>query len=602
MRLPHRTVAVLLLALAALDRFTFADSPPDAVACGGPWYADLGALEPAHEIARRLSIVGDENWDTKDRPELRFLAPFEREHPRELAWLWGASYGDEPRPGSAKAAATPAAAPAMLEPAALGAALATGDAQAKREVAERYVAAWVALPPVQASEVKASLVQAAGVIDPVAAAELWAVEQALVAGIPNGWSGDVQRSFKPADAQALERRIDAWVSKHRAHPLAGYAELWKVRTRYFSGQSEAAWEVILKAPPSLRVRALAEARYLLLQGLRPSAAQEAALSDVAWVAALTQPERIDEASFAKWWALSEAERGRKASVNLQERLLHWAATRPQGTKLPPSFPRDARAPSPFWVEMRAAALLRSGDTAGALAQLAMLPSTEPGRANLEANAELAAGHPERAAQVAGLDADAREYIVAVFVATPELERSARGTGPLGAVARRELGLRVGAAGDFRKAAAIIEKDDASRAASWRTIADLTAKKGPKARLELARHLAGHAGELFAQPATHVYRAISVRHGSTAWPTESRELELAMARRTERYQALVAYVAWLEQHPKDPEAQAALSEADATYNRLVNYAGSDTLFWGTTLPSSDLAKRLRAVGKIVRGKP
>ena len=429
-----------------------------------------------------------------------------------------------------------------------------------------------------------------------------AVEEALVAGIPNGWSRDIQQRFKPVDAQSLERKIDDWRTKYPTHPLAGYAALWKVRTRYFSGQYEAAWDVILQAPPAVRVRALAEARYLLLQGVRPSAAQESALTDVAWIAALLQPSAIDDTSFAKWWAFSEAERGRKASVNLQERLLHWAATRPQGTKLPPSFPRDARAPSPFWAQMRAAAILRSGDSAGALAQLAMLPAQEPGRADLEASSQLAAGHPERAARVAGLGADAREYIVAVFVATPELEQLAQGTGPLGVMARKELGLRIGASGDFRKAASIIEKDDATRAASWRKIGDLTASKAPNARLELARHLAEHAGALFAQPETHVYRAISHRHAPTARPNESRNLELAMSRRTERYQALVAYVDWLEQHPGDPEAKAALTEADATYNRLVNYSGDDHLYWGKTLPGSELAKRLRAVGKTVRSKP
>ena len=42
---------------------------------------------------RAKSIVGDENWDARERAELRFLAPFERETPRELEWLWGFSYG-----------------------------------------------------------------------------------------------------------------------------------------------------------------------------------------------------------------------------------------------------------------------------------------------------------------------------------------------------------------------------------------------------------------------------------------------------------------------------------------------------------------------------
>jgi len=34
---------------------------------------------------------------------------------------------------------------------------------------------------------------------------------------------------------------------------------------------------------------------------------------------------------------------------------------------------------------------------------------------------------------------------------------------------------------------------------------------------------------------------------------------------------------------------------------VNYAGSDVLFWGVYLSKSEVAKRLRAVGKAIRQK-
>jgi hypothetical protein len=582
----RRFLALFALAVAAIDLLGSAAPPRDAHACGSADVASLGALDPVDAIVGRMSTINDD-WDYKDREELRFLEPFRREHPRELAELWALSYAGTP--------------PAAIPTTELDRALASKDAAAARKAGERFVTAWLALPPVPASQQKLDLVRAAGAIDATAATELFAVEQAIVRGIPDGWRADVQKKFSPAAARALDQRVDTWVAKHRGHPLQSYAELWKVRTAYFSGDDARAWDVIFAAPPPLRVRALAEARYLLMLGVRPTSAQLEARSDAAWIAGLLDRSAtpVDDARFAKWWRVAETAPARKAALNLEERLLHAIAMRPQLGKLPPSFPKDAKAPSAFWAQMRAAALIRSGDTAGALTQLAMLPAKDPARPELEASAHLAAKRPERAAQVAGLGADERNYLLAVLVTTPDLEKLAKEPGAMGVVPRLELGLRTGAQGDWKKAASIVDKDDPIRAKGWRKLAELRAAKGGRAGLELARFLDAKAGVLFDQPGRPYYRAISYRHEPQERPVEARAIEAAMQRNTERYPSLVAYVDWLEKNPADPEAKVAITEADAVYNRLVNYSGDDLLVWGRTLPKSELAKRLRAAGKAVR---
>lgn len=583
-----RILSVVLLALGVASAITGAEPPREARACGSAEVADLGALDPVDAIALRMSGRFDDDWDYRARDELLFLEPFRRERPKELDALWSFSYG--------------AMDPPPVATAELDRALSGKDAAAKKDAAERFIAAWLASPPVPAVAQKAALIRAATAVDAAAAKDLFAIEASLVKDIPNGWRDDVRKKFSRSDARKIDAKIDAWLTKNPKHPLAGYAALWKVRTRYFAGDDAGAYEVIFAAPPALRIRALAEARYLLLHDVRPSPAQLDAQTDVAWVAGLADRQSIDEARFAKWWRLAESEKSRKASVSLQERLLHWVATRAEGKKLPASFPTEARSSTPFWGEMRAAGLIRSGDSAGALAQLAKLPANDRARPELEASAHLAARRPELAARVPGLPEATRDYLLSVLVSPAEIEKLAREGGAVGVEARRELAIRTGSGGDWRKAASIVDKDDPTRAAGFRKVADLRASKDVHAALDLARFLDGKAGVLLGAPDRPTYRAMSARYGRPQHAAESAAIEQAMIRGSERYQALVAYVDWIEKNPKAVEAKLALEEADATYNRLVNFSGDDTLFWGKYLPRSDLAKRLRAAGKAIRTKP
>jgi len=118
-----------------------------------------------------------------------------------------------------------------------------------------------------------------------------------------------------------------------------------VRVRHFADDHPAAWALLFDLYPEtrMRTRVLAEMRYLMLVGTGPTDAQLDALTDPALIAAFAVEGRITEARFARWWPLAEAAARRPAAINLQERLLFWAAVAPHLATCPPRF-RPRRAP------------------------------------------------------------------------------------------------------------------------------------------------------------------------------------------------------------------------------------------------------------------
>ena len=83
------------------------------------------------------------------------------------------------------------------------------------------------------------------------------------------------------------------------------------------------------------------------------------------------------------------------------------------------------------------------------------------------------------------------------------------------------------------------------------------------------------------------------------PAEAPAVERAFTRSSERWLALEAYTRWLGRHSKEARSRDVLAEADAVFNLLVNWGGSDTLFWGRYAKKSNTVADLRRLGKTIR---
>lgn len=596
-------------------------APRPAEACGGPGYADLGALAPMGGILDRMMWKSDD-FDYIQRDELRFLYPFFAEHKRELGALWSFSYVD---------AAAPAAAPGTN---ALEQALAAGDAKAAAREARRVVAAWLALPPVvgagdqpaawRAAEIAtvaphlASL-SATGARDffagkavagaPQAAideqrrarqaeSELRTLEQSVETRIPNGWRDAIQKQVAPQIWSDLEKSVDAWLSRYPKHPLADFVRLYKVRLRYLSGNDAGAWSVLFDVYPRQRVRALAEMRYLLLRDVRPTSARIDALTDPAFVAGFADDATITPERFTRWWKLAERQHKRAASTNLEERLLYFAARTAKPHQLPAGFPSTTKNPTQLWGKLRAAALISAEEWPAARAELLSLRD-DPERALLAVHYFVARGRPDLAVQVPQLSGDTREYLLRVLVDDKALARLGRTKGALGKAARFEAGVRLASAGKWSLGAKLVARDDRAQAKLWQSAGAIAASHAADRDLRLARFLDQNRETLFYGASPDMYRAISGRYDPQARTRETRSIEVALERSTARWLALEAYTRWLERNPRDPNALSVLTEADDVYNRLTNWAGGDYLFWGTYAKHTPLVARLRKAGRAVR---
>lgn len=619
-----RLRALIALALAsAVAVAALCNAPRPAEACGGPGYADLGALEPIGAILGRLSWKNDDDFESLQRPELRFLYPFRLETKAALDPLWSFSYPD--------------AGPAPTQPAmndALDIALRSGNAMAIDRGAGRALAIWLATPPVDGAAQRKDAWRAAEIArvaphlakspaadvrdffagravpgaPPAALAARTNAEQAASAfeamdamfraTIPDGWRDATKNQVSAATWQKLEHAVDAWLARYPAHPLRDYVRLYKERVRYFRGDGDGAWDVLFDVYPRLRVRALAEMRYLLVRGIEPPKTRLDALTDPALVAAFADESRITPARFTRWWKLAEAHPKRRASTNLEERLLLWAARTAAPGKLPSGFPRTAQDPTPLWGKLRAAALIAAARWPAARAELGGLPD-DAERALLAAHYFVARSRPDLAAALPKLGADTRQYLLRVLVDDKALVHLSNGATSLARQARFERGVRLAAAGKWRAAATLIQHDDPTHAKRWREVAAIAGAHDADASLRLARFLAEHREALFYEQNPDMYRAFSGRYDPKANPVESSAIEIALARSTPRWLALEAYTRWLEQNPRGAIARSVLDEADDAYNRLTNWAGGNYLFWGTYAPHSALAKRLRRAGRAVR---
>ena len=639
--------AVLVLGVALL-----CSSDRVATACGGAAFASLGGLAKVGSSLDRMMEPDPmwASWGNAQREEFRFLYPFKVEHPAEIAALWQFSYE-----AGGPAAVAPSFAPveqavkdgdlARAEQAARAVILAVLDEPAgvavehtpmlfrAVEVVELGpqlaavpldVAQGFLLGPVPASLPRplqdALAARAAGPgpnrvrlpsfapSHPRAASlGLWAIERDFAARVPDGWS-DATRKAAPATTFVdLEAGVDRWLVDHPAHPLVDWVRLWKVRIRYFKGDTEGAWQVLLTMYPAHRPRVLGEMRYLLLQDRAPSAGQIDGLTDPELITALATTSTLTEARFQRWWALAEASVSTKWATNLEERLLFWVAQHAKPGALPAEFPRTARDPSPLWAKLRAVALGKAGQLLPASQEIeGVTPDAE--QAELASQLRVARGQPEVAARLPELAADVRSYLVRVRLDRAALERLAAREDAVGKEARAEIAVRLTAAGSWALAARRIEKDEPDRALLYRQAATLAAARDVDADVTMARFLDANP-EIFRPADPGMYRAMSsIYSDASTSASERRAIAATLTRGNARWRAFSLYARWLPRHTQAYSAQQALTEADGIYNRLINYGGADDLFWSRYGKPSREAKAIRAAGKIVKqglaapGKP
>lgn len=69
--------------------------------------------------------------------------------------------------------------------------------------------------------------------------------------------------------------------------------------------------------------------------------------------------------------------------------------------------------------------------------------------------------------------------------------------------------------------------------------------------------------------------------------------------SETWLALDVYAQYLAKAPRSPEAPAALREADACYNGLLNHCQSCGDFWAEFLEQQPATEQLRRAGRQIR---
>jgi hypothetical protein len=632
----------LVAALSAL--LVSIDAPRPAVGCGGASVAELAALAPmSHTLATMQTPGGDwAAWGQELREELRFLYPFVKSD-KKLGVLWDFAHE----------AKTSVPAPSTQ---AFEAALRAGDRKLARTEANAILEAILELPPVLAAEHGLVLWDAVEFLElepklgktkddvvadyfsgkpvektklppilkqgldvraatPAArpkplpklahnhpragSVEYWAMLADFRAKVPDGYRDAIQKQVKKATWQALEKNADSWLKAHAKHPIADLVTLWKVRIRYLSGDDTGAWQILFDMYPRRKVRVLSEMRYLLLQDRLPTSTQLDALTDGQLIAGLARNSTIDATRFDRWWTVSERDKKAAWAINLQERLLLWAATGARTNALPQQFPDKADNPSQLWGKLRLAALIEARRWQSAREQIDSL-KPDPEQARLAAQYFLARKRPDLAASVPKLDEDSRVYVVSVLVDDRALATLTRSKSKsVARMARFEQAVRLAARGKWRAGAKLIEKDEPAKAKRWNKIAVLS-EGGDAKLLAYARALRDAHGELLYPADRGFYRGVSYRFDSLPPKASERPaIERAFTRTSERWLALEALTRWLSRHSTEARARSVLDESDAVFNLLVNWGGSDKLFWGAYAKKSATVAELRRLGKSIR---
>jgi hypothetical protein len=582
-----------LLPCAAL-LFVLARDTPKARACGG------GALFDPHVVGEPRLLEADD-FDTRN--EARFLYPFLVAQPKQANLLWEYSYNDLEQIPAPDVTAFDRAVNAHDYP------------RAEQE-AQALVASWYDLPPVLAAPHRPVLLRAVEFLESYPFLSTLSLEQARALpdphrptqqfldllrqsaqNIPNGWARGAKQSASAGVFGDLLAQTRAWLKANPAHPLRDLVELWQVRLGYFSGDTEAAWASLFQLRARRPVRALAEMRFLVQQGLRPSDAQLERLGDPLLVALFTDAKSAAGPRWQRWWRLSQ-QANDQSGLALQERLLQVVAESRATGALPKDFPDKAARRSQYWGKLRALALMNHARWQDARAQLLLL-APDPEQANLIARCYVGLGHPELAARVQQLARPELRYVVEVLVSEAELPGLHSANSAAAAEARLAQEIAALGRADIQGAATVIQSVDPEQAAALRGMAAF-AQHGDK--LGLARAFNQRAQSLGSGEDRDFYRGVSTRYTALdPQSAEARAIAAYFEAGTGAFHALRAYVEWLEANPNAPNARQVLAEADRTYVLLQAYGGWPDLFWERHLTRHDLTLRLRQVGKRLRAK-
>jgi hypothetical protein len=447
-----------------------------------------------------------------------------------------------------------------------------------------------------------------------------ALQEAMRAGIPDGWASSIRDSVPPDRWIRLEALHDDWLRRFPTHPLADFVRLSKVRLFYFAGEDARAWDELLAMYPRHRERVLGEMRYLVQQSALPDSVDDPRLP---WElrAALLPDMSVSPATWSAFWRATESHADAPWALPMQERLL-WKSIglAASSRTLPAGFPARARAPSALWAKLRLLALLQAGDVPAALTQADSTPEAEADVDAIRRRLHLLRGDWGRALDASPVGDPATAYLIRVLAPAPVVDSLAAARGsPLATDARLTIAARLSARGDWARARPYAATD-AAKARLWATTTVLATDTSRAGRLAFARWMRDHRGELFFGESTFWVRGLNWRRdalrtdtsGQTVlppkldprlpWTADEERARIATHLRstTELYYALHAYAQWLDRAGAGtPGLATVVREADQVYNRLVSWDETNSRFWTETLTSSPEARSIRRAGALLR---
>lgn len=590
------------------------------LSCGGPNMANPAApLAPARETVRPLLTDLDESYD---QAPFRFLDPWFLAKRPHSEWMEAAAYTrmSETAPegpktsteafdkalqaqdwAAAKKAAQKLADEVLGQPSPLAA---QNNAALQRAV--EFLELAPALGTVDAAAARAFFLErkSDGLAEPLACAakvrsasrselkpELCAARAAslslvvlreqLRTQVPDGFARP-----ELVDEQVWSSLLgghDAWLKKNAAHPLADLARLQKLRVLHLKGDDDAAWNLLLELYARRPARAIWEMRHLLVSGnLPPAAIETSALKDPVLATALLRDEvKLTAAQWAAHWKRSLEAPKEAWALNLQERLFLKAESAGDALPTAPALPNE------LWAQLHTMALLTQGKVTHAWAQAQLLEVRENTvSALLYSQAAVANRRWAESVAPKGLPNDARFYLLQVVMPDSAL---------------REL---KGPEAELAKAMREVAANGWSARLEGEWLEGVKKSKGPQ--LAFARWL--KKSELFPARDPAMSRALKQRLDALT-NTDSRDareekerLTALLLRGGAREQALEAYaqaLATLE--PKSKDAKAALSEADALYNQLLNWDAAWSTRYPELLKASAPAVAIREAGKKIRAK-
>ena len=447
----------------------------------------------------------------------------------------------------------------------------------------------------------------------VASLRFVALQQAMRAGIPDGYATQIKDSVLPAKWAELERLHDEWLSRYASHPMADYVRLSRVRLYYFKGDDAGAWNELLAMYPRHRQRVLGEMRYLVYNSVEPPSLDDPRI-DWPLRAALLMEVRPTREQWTKYWRASEANRLEKWAVPLQERLL-WRASElvGDGGGLPAGFPTRAEAPTPLWAALRLLALMDANDVSAAFAQADLTTDWPVDIAALRSRLHLL--RREWGSAITALDSPddpSTKYLISVLAPKNVVDSLAATHSGFAKTARLTVAVRFAGAGDWRGAARAASPVDTSRARLWARTVTMARDTSRAGTLAFARWMRAQRGALFFDENTEWLRGVNWRRNrlegggefDTRLPWSAAEevagIEAHLRNSTELYYSLRAYARWLDgANANTAGLVAVIREANLVYNRLYNWDENNSPFWSETLETSAEAKSIRRAGALLK---